>query len=176
MQVSSYQSNYYNDNYSYLAKQAAIYLDLIQPAANSRACPGSKVLLTCVVTAVQHSTSITPFLIWEQLETQPSRVYYRNGMPTTAALGDFVTTAAFSNSNYAIMSNATLCSVSLLHHNKIISCFTPSSVNFLSETIEIAGKCCISIIIIMLLLYCMKVQKSLLLDSKSMSLQSHHYC
>ena len=115
---------------------------MVQPAAaNNQACPGSKVLLNCTVNAMQHSTSITPFLIWEQLESQPARVYYRNGMPNTAQLGDFATTAAFSNNNYEIMSNATINDVSLLHNNKIISCFTPSSENFLTKSIKIAGKC-----------------------------------
>ena len=121
------------------AVQATISLEVVQ-SPNNKTCPGSNVLLTCTVTTVQHSTSITPFLIWEQLEAQPSRVYYRDGMPTTAQLGDFATTAAFSNNNYAITSNATIHIASLLHNNKAISCFTFSSGDVLTENIKIAGE------------------------------------
>lgn len=62
------------------------------------------------------------------------------GNPLSAPLGDFATTADFSNDNYMVVSNATLKMSLLMHNNNSISCYTPSNAAYLTVIIEVAGK------------------------------------
>ena len=122
--------------------------------------------------SVQSATFIQPFLIWNQLESNPSFVTYHMGNPLSAPLGDFATTADFSNGNYMIVSNATLKWSLLLHNNKNISCYTPSNVAYLTANIKVAGKpvyyslivfrCMYNVLIIII----KKERKTLLLSSE----------
>ena len=79
--------------------------------------------------------SVPPTMFWEQ--GVGSMIQYYNGNPLTAPFGDFRSTANFSNSNYNIVSNATLNDLILSHNGIHVSCSSFSSEE--EKTIRIAG-------------------------------------
>lgn len=122
-----------------LTAAATTTLQFIQPAFGP-ACPGEGVILTCTVTSAQLPDTIAPTLTWtwRQLETGYSRVSYRDGAPLTAPLGDFTTTAVFSNNNYMIVSNATLRGALLAHNQKTVGCYSPPGLER-TKNVTVAG-------------------------------------
>ena len=79
--------------------------------------------------------SVPPTMFWEQ--AVGSEIQYYNGNPPSATFGDFCSTAHFSNSNYNIVSNATLDDLMLSHNGIHVSCSSFSSKK--EKTIRIAG-------------------------------------
>ena len=99
------------------------------------ACPGKKLVLTCRLNSMPRPKSVPPTMFWEQ--AVGSEIQYYNGNPPSATFGDFCSTAHFSNSNYNIVSNATLDDLMLSHNGIHVSCSSFSSKK--EKTIRIAG-------------------------------------
>ena len=66
-----------------------------------------------------------PALYWQQ--TGSSVISYYNGAPLSGRVGDFDTTAHFSNNNFIIVSNATLRSSVFSHNGAVIYCLSTQS-------------------------------------------------
>lgn len=107
-------------------------------------CPGQEVILTCTVMA-KPAAQLT--LVWKHVQngfsanTMYSSTQQQLGPHGT--LGDFNTTAVLitSNSSTAIVSNATLKSVSFSNNNSTISCYSPPEGYEQTTNIIVAGTC-----------------------------------
>ena len=110
----------------------SLILQRINPAANGSACPGQNVTLNCtVVRSMQAAVDIIMTLSYK------GTVIVSNS-GTSTAIGVF--TAEFITGDLSAMSDITIFSVPLSHHNSEITCETTFAVPE-SSGITVAGAC-----------------------------------
>ena len=108
----------------------SLILQPINPAANGSACPGQNVTLNC--TAMQAAPGIIMTLSYNG-----SVIVSNSGTPTVVA-GVVFTVAEFITGHLSVMSDVTIFSVPLSHHDSEITCET-ILVQAASSRITVAG-------------------------------------
>ena len=105
-----------------------ITLQAIVPPSGVSACPGQDVTINCTVSRM--GGILIPALTWR----------YRgdNIVFNTASDSSVYYTAVFHAVGQTVLSNATISSVQLSHHDTVIICVSPASIGH-SKIIKIAG-------------------------------------
>ena len=112
----------------------SLILQPINPAANGSACPGQNVTLNCTVVRSMQTMVIVMALSYRGAVV----VSGNSGTPTDTVVG--VLTAEFITGNLSVMSDVTIFSVPLSHHNSEIRCETTFA-PFETSRIKVAGAC-----------------------------------
>ena len=108
-----------------------VTLQPVLPASGLSACPGQDVTLNCTIVRMTTIPEVLPPAVTWQYKGDT--IAYNN--PSQSS--DYYT-AVFHVVGLTVMSNATINSVLLSHHNSMINCRSPIS-TIHSETITIAG-------------------------------------
>ena len=111
-----------------------VTLQPVLPASGLSACPGQDVTLNCTIVRNMTTGDIPPALTWQY---RGDTIKYNANSPASSYY-----TAVFHVVGLTVMSNATINSVSLSHHNIMIYCQSQlhghqSTIH--SENITIAG-------------------------------------
>ena len=110
----------------------SLILQPINPAANGSACPGQNVTFNC--TAVRSMQAAVDIIM--TLSYKGTVIVSNSG--TSTVVGVF--TAEFINGDISVMSDITIFSVPLSHHNSEIRCETTFA-PFETSRIKVAGAC-----------------------------------
>ena len=111
----------------------SLILQPINPAANGSACPGQNVTLNCSVVRSMKTMVLTMTLSYRGASIASN---LPGGTPSPPLVGKL--TAEFITGDLSVMSDITISSVPLSHHNSEISCTTTFALPE-SSRIKVAG-------------------------------------